>query len=252
MQDASSKQQAKQKYKLNHRQTGSPPHSALPIRGKTKKKTKTKQKSHPIPSLHKHWTNPAAAAAAKSLQSCPILCNPMDGSPPDSPIPGILQARTLEWVAITFSSAWKWKVKVKSLSRVRLLATPWSAAHQASTSMGFSRQEYWSRVPLPSLGPTLGGQKLKGGNNSTFSKWRINFSWSLGKGDLKHSILKNNNNGNTEKYYIKKRINQKHRSPNKWRGNRQNTWKKIQNNYVKIIKTLKTKWRKCKNQLTKT
>ena len=67
------------------------------------------------------------SAAAKSLQSCPTLCNPIDGSPPGSPIPGILQARTLEWVAISFSHAWKWKVKVKSLSRVRLLATTWTA-----------------------------------------------------------------------------------------------------------------------------
>ena len=92
----------------------------------------------------------SAAAAAKSLQSCPTLCDPIDGSPPGSPIPGILQARTPEWVAISFSSAWKWKVKVKSLSRVRLLATPWTAAHQAPPCMGFSRQEYWSGVPLPS------------------------------------------------------------------------------------------------------
>ena len=91
-----------------------------------------------------------AAAAAKSLQSCPTLCDPMDGSPPGSPIPGILQARTLEWVAISFSNAGKWKVKVKSLSHVRLLATPWTATHQAPLSMGFSRQEYWSGVPLPS------------------------------------------------------------------------------------------------------
>ena len=89
-----------------------------------------------------------AAAAAKSLQSCPTLCDPIDGSPPGSPVPGILQARTLEWVAISFSNAWKWKVKVKSLSRVRLLATPWTAAHQAPPSMGFSRQEYWSGLPL--------------------------------------------------------------------------------------------------------
>ena len=89
-------------------------------------------------------------AAAKSLQSCPTLCDPIDGSPPGSPVPGILQARTLEWVAISFSNAGKWKVKVKSLSRVRLLATPWIAAHQAPPSMGFSRQEYWSGVPLPS------------------------------------------------------------------------------------------------------
>ena len=103
-----------------------------------------------------HWPhNPFSlliifAAAAKSLQSCPTLWDPRDGSPPGSPIPGILQARTLEWVAISFSNAWKWKVKVKSLSRVRLLATPWTAAHQAPSSMGFSRQEYWSGVPLPS------------------------------------------------------------------------------------------------------
>ena len=91
-----------------------------------------------------------AAAAAKSLQSCPTLCDPIDSSPPGSTIPGILQARTLERVAISFSNTWKWKVKVKSLSRARLLATPWTAAYQAPPSMGFSRQEYWSGVPLPS------------------------------------------------------------------------------------------------------
>ena len=92
-----------------------------------------------------------SAAAAKSLQSCPTLCNPIDGNPPGSPVPGILQARTLEWVAISFSNAWKWKVKVKSLSRVLPSATPWAAAFQAPPSMGFSRQEYWSGVPLPSF-----------------------------------------------------------------------------------------------------
>ena len=91
-----------------------------------------------------------AAAAAKSLQSCPTLCNPIDGSPPGSPVPGILQARTLEWAAISFSNAWKGKVKVKSLSRVQLLATPWTAAYQAPPSMGSVRQKYWSGVPLPS------------------------------------------------------------------------------------------------------
>ena len=90
-------------------------------------------------------------ATAKSLQSCPTLWDPIDGSPPGSPIPGILQARTLEWVAISFSKAWKWEVKVKSLSRAWLLATPWTAAYQAPPSMGFSRQEYWSGLPLPSL-----------------------------------------------------------------------------------------------------
>ena len=92
-----------------------------------------------------------ATATAKSLQSCPTLCDPIDGSPPGAPVPGILQARTLEWVAISFSNAGKWKVKVKSLSHVRLLATPWTAAYQAPPSMGFSRQEYCSGVPLPSL-----------------------------------------------------------------------------------------------------
>ena len=82
------------------------------------------------------------SAAAKSLHLCPTLCDP---------VPGILMARTLEWVAISFSNAWKWKVKVKSLSCVRLSVTPWTAAFQAPPSMGFSRQEYWSGLPLPSL-----------------------------------------------------------------------------------------------------
>ena len=98
---------------------------------------------------------------AKSLQSCPTLCDPIDSSPPGSSGPGILQARTLEWVAISFSNAWKWKVKVKPLSRVRLLATPWTTAYQAPPSMGFSRQEYWSGVPLPSLRQHEGSLYLK-------------------------------------------------------------------------------------------
>ena len=92
----------------------------------------------------------AATAAAKSLQLCPTLWDPIDGSPPGSPIPGILQARILEWVSISFSNAWKWKVKVKSFSPVWLFAAPWTAAYQAPPSMGFSRQEYWNGVPLPS------------------------------------------------------------------------------------------------------
>ena len=92
---------------------------------------------------------------AKSLQSWPTLGDPIDGSPPGSTVPGILQARTLEWVAISFSNAWKWKVKVKLLSRVWLLATLWTAAYQAPPSMGFSRQEFWSGVPLPSLKETI-------------------------------------------------------------------------------------------------
>ena len=92
------------------------------------------------------------AAAAKSLQLCPTLCNPIDGSPSGSTIPGILQVRTLKRVAISFSNAWKWKVKVKSLSCVQLFTIPWTAAYQVPPSMGFSRQEYWSGVPLPSPG----------------------------------------------------------------------------------------------------
>ena len=99
----------------------------------------------------------SAAAAAKSLQSCSTLCDPIDSSPPGSPVPGILQARTLEWVAVFFSNAWKWKVKVKSLSRVRPLVTLWTAAFQALPSMGFSKQEYWSGVPLPS--PLVGSNE---------------------------------------------------------------------------------------------
>ena len=97
-----------------------------------------------------HYGRQYAATAAKSLQSCPTLCDPIDGSPPGSPVPGILQARILEWVAISFSNAWRWKVKVKSLSPVWLWATPWTAAYRAPLSIGFSRQEYWSGVPSPS------------------------------------------------------------------------------------------------------
>ena len=92
------------------------------------------------------------AAAAKSLQSCPTLWDPIDSSPPGSDVPGILQARTLEWVAISFSIAWKWKVKVKSLSLEQLVATPWTVAYQAPPFMGFSRREYWSGLPFPSPG----------------------------------------------------------------------------------------------------
>ena len=99
---------------------------------------------------------PVSAAAAKSLQLCPTLCDPID-------VPGILQARTLEWVAISFSNAWKWKVKVKSLSHVWPSATPWTAAFQAPPSMGFSRQGYWSRVPLPS--PSIYSKAVKMRNN---------------------------------------------------------------------------------------
>ena len=91
-----------------------------------------------------------AAAPAKSLQSCPTLCDPIDGSPPGSTVPGSLQARTLEWVAISLSNAWKWKMKVKLLSPVWLFSTPWTATYQAPPSMGVSRQEYCSGSPSPS------------------------------------------------------------------------------------------------------
>ena len=122
------------------------------VRPQMSKHQKTENKTH---SLH----NPLKLteqshfflAAAKLLQSCPTLCDPRDGSPPGFPVPGILQARTLEWVAISFSNAWKWKVKVKSLSCGRLLVTPWTAAYQAPRSMVSSRQDYWSGVPLTSL-----------------------------------------------------------------------------------------------------
>ena len=88
---------------------------------------------------HRPQKHHAAVAAAKSLQSCPTLCDPVDGSPPGSPVPGILQARTLEWVAVSFSNAWKWKVKVKLLGHVGLFTAPWTAAYQAPPSMGFSK-----------------------------------------------------------------------------------------------------------------
>ena len=118
-------------------------------------------------------------AAAKSLQSCPTLCDPRDGSPLGSPIPGILQARTLEWVAISFSNAWKWKVKRNSLSHVRLLVTLWTAAYQAPPSMGFSWQAYWSEVPLPS--PAHQPSKL------LEEKFAMNFSLSF---SLKETLWK--------------------------------------------------------------
>ena len=92
----------------------------------------------------------AAAAAAKSLQSCLTLHNPVDGSPQGSPVPGILQARTLELGAISISNAWKGKGKVKSLSRGQLFVTPWTVVYHAPPYMGFSRQEYWSGFPYPS------------------------------------------------------------------------------------------------------
>ena len=134
----------------------------------------------------------ATAAAAKSRQSCPTLCNPIDGSPPGSPIPGILQAKTLEWVAISFSSAWKWKVKMKLLSCVQLLATPWTAAQQAPLSMGFSRQEYWSGVPLPSplledqhsfISSYLEPAQCWGTSKTHLSETcKVNAHWYLGQG----------------------------------------------------------------------
>ena len=120
--------------------------------------------------------------AAKLLQSCPTLCNPIDGSPPGSPVLGILQARILEWVAISFSNAWKWKVKGKLLSRVWLLAIPWTTAYQAPPSMGFSRQEYWSGVPLPSLMVLLYDQIFYCVNDHSFFCLHWAFKEEGGKG----------------------------------------------------------------------
>ena len=117
----------------------------------------------------------AAAAAAKSCQSCPTLCNSTDGSPSSSAIPGILQARTLEWVAISFFSAWKWKVKVKLVSRIWLFMTPWTATYEAPLSMGFSRQEYWSGLPLPSLLPRVRWVQLCG----SLAFFGIAFIWAF-------------------------------------------------------------------------
>ena len=130
--------------------------------------------------------HPAAAAAAKSLQSCPTLCDPIDGSPPGSLIPGILQARTLEWVDISFSNAWKWKVKVKLLSRVWLFMTPWITAYQGPLSMGFSRQEYWSGLPIGFSGKYLQWQ-LNSPQKKFFYKRRISLEFS---GDHQLSSLK--------------------------------------------------------------
>ena len=130
-----------------------------------------------------HWQLPTfknqeihvqcTCVAAKSLQLCPTLCDPIDGSPPGSPVPGTLQARTLEWVAISFSNAWKWKVKGKSLGRVRLFTTPWTAAYQAPPSMGFSREEYWSGVPLPS--PK--GDIVRYNYMPTSTGWSLGLCW---------------------------------------------------------------------------
>ena len=132
----------------------------------------TKRATPSILAWETPWTEKPGglqSAAAKSLQSCPTLCDPIDSSPPGSPVPGILQARTLERVAISFTNAWKWKVKVKLLSRVRLLATAWTAAYQAPLSMGFSRQEYWSGVPLPSESKFYSSSLKSPGN--LFSDW---------------------------------------------------------------------------------
>ena len=147
------------------------------------------------------------AAAAKSLQSCLTLCDPIDGGPPGSPVPEILQARTLEWVTISFSNAWRWKEKVKSFSRVRLFATSWTAAYQAPPSMGFSRQEYWSGVPLPSPShPYLSKMSLAIYHlhhteifftlscthvsiKSRKTKHRIEFYWFRGEWDLRPALL---------------------------------------------------------------
>ena len=155
-------------------------------------------------------------AAAKLLQSCPTLCDPIDGSPPGSAIPGILHERTLEWVAISFSNAWKWKVKVKWLSRVWLVATPWTAAHQAPLSMGFS-------IDLLKTWNFLSGESYK----STFCYlmgWLSESIHGLGKGLLIESTanqfssvtqscstLRNPMNHSTPRLPVQQRFNQSRR-----------------------------------------
>ena len=130
-----------------------------------------------VRTMPEHWvrTMPElciiSAAAAKSLQSCRTLCDRIDGSPPGSPVPGILQARPLEWVAISFSNASKWKVNVKALIRVRLFTAPWTAAYQAPLSTGFSRQEEWSGLPLSSLQLSV--------NQKRFEKKKKNINYFL-------------------------------------------------------------------------
>ena len=128
----------------------------------------------------------AADAAAESFQLCPTPCDPIDGSPPSSPIPRILQARTLEWVATSSSNAWKWKVKVKSLSHVWLAAAPWTAAHQASLSMGFSRQEYWSGAPLPSPQASLIWYVVHVGYALS---WRVSYPNSCSLGTSEYDLI---------------------------------------------------------------
>ena len=135
------------------------------------------------------------SAAAKSLQSCPTLCDSRDGSPPGFPVPGILQARTLEWVAISFPNASKWKMKVKPLSRVRLFSTPWAAAYQAPLSIGFSRQEYWSGVPSPFPFPTgilIRSVILRATNCTEKIKYNwtgcLSFAWFVQRGFASHNF----------------------------------------------------------------
>ena len=125
--------------------------------------------------------NDKAAAAAKSHQSCLTLCDPIDGSPPGFPVPGILQARTLEWFAVSFSNEWKWKVRVKSLSRVRLFMTPWTAAYWAPPPMGVPRQEYWRGLPLPSpmikqMGKNMNNKWIQGRGRMISLYYSCNFS----------------------------------------------------------------------------
>ena len=119
-----------------------------------------------------------AAAAAKSLQSCLILCDPIDSSPPGSPVPGILQARTLEWVAISFSNAWKWKVKVKSLSRVRPLVTQWTAAYQAPLDWPCSNSEIsWNKGTHLGATKTTPRQSIRG-NCETSQHWKLSIEFN--------------------------------------------------------------------------
>ena len=117
--------------------------------------------------------------AAKSLQSCPTLCDPIDGSPPGSPVPGILQARTLECVAISSSNAWKWKVKVKSLSRVQLLATTWTAPPGSSVH-GIFQARGQLQIQVIICGTLTNQLKVRGPTILYFYRLEIPMTPSMG------------------------------------------------------------------------
>ena len=189
---------------------------AMPTRGK--RPCSSHQWAGSSPSHH--------AAAAKSLQSCLTLCDPRDGSPPGSPVPGILHARTLEWAAISFSNTWKWTLKVKSLSRVWRSAIPWTVAYQAPPSMWFSRQEYWSGVPLsfPTMRPPQ-ISKPASPTSGQISEARELHHCSLWNGNCNHRKTKWDS-----KSVLNGGARQNPRRTTEWHWDKQSTQNRIQSN----------------------